>query len=117
MRFYWRKKKFSWKFFYLKRKIFSFDLMNYFIKQNFFRVTSIFVKNIICISRLFMSVNDDYYREEDLPNDRFHAVYRCYSVAFLSDRERNNVENGGKILLPQSALEQLINQVNQSKNC
>jgi hypothetical protein len=43
----------------------------------------------------------------------FYAVYRCYSTAFLADRERTNVENGGKILLPQSALEQLIDQVNE----
>ncbi len=43
----------------------------------------------------------------------FRAVYTCYSAAFLPDhdRERLNVENGGKILLPQAALEQLIDQV------
>lgn len=43
-------------------------------------------------------------------NDRFRAIYRCYSVAFLPDRDRVNVENGGKILLPQDALEKLIEQ-------
>ena len=44
----------------------------------------------------------------------FRAVYQCYSAAFLPDhdRERLNVENGGKILLPQAALEHLIEQVN-----
>jgi hypothetical protein len=46
----------------------------------------------------------------------FRAVYTCYSVAFLpdQDRDRTNVENGGKILLPQAALEQLIDQVNKN---
>jgi hypothetical protein len=41
----------------------------------------------------------------------FRAVYQCYSTTFLTDRERTNVENGGKILLPQAALEQLVEQV------
>ncbi|CAF1620678.1 unnamed protein product [Rotaria magnacalcarata] len=42
----------------------------------------------------------------------FRAVYQCYSAAFLPDRDRErlNVENGGKILLPQAALEHLIEQ-------
>lgn len=44
-------------------------------------------------------------------DDHFHAVYQCYSAAFLNDRERTNIENGGKILLPQSVLEQLIDEV------
>lgn len=43
--------------------------------------------------------------------EQFYAVYQCYSTAFLSDRERHDVENGGKILLPQDALEELIEQV------
>jgi ubiquitin fusion degradation protein 1 len=58
-----------------------------------------------------MSFDFDY-DEQALP-DRFHAVYKCYSAAFLNDRERSCIENGGKILLPQSALEQLIDQVDQ----
>ena len=43
----------------------------------------------------------------------FRAVYTCYSAAFLPDRDRQrlNVEDGGKILLPQAALERLIDQV------
>lgn len=43
----------------------------------------------------------------------FRAVYKCYSAAFLPDRDRErlNVENGGKILLPEAALEHLIEQV------
>ena len=47
----------------------------------------------------------------------FRAVYTCYSAAFLQDRDRDrlNVENGGKILLPQAVLEHLIDQVNQQK--
>ncbi|UJR31207.1 hypothetical protein I4U23_018711 [Adineta vaga] len=42
----------------------------------------------------------------------FRADYQCYSVAFLPDHDRGrlNVENGGKILLPQAALEQLVEQ-------
>lgn len=43
----------------------------------------------------------------------FRATYTCYSAAFLpdQDRDRLNVEHGGKILLPQAALERLIDQV------
>ncbi|CAF1063616.1 unnamed protein product [Adineta steineri] len=39
----------------------------------------------------------------------FRAIYKCYSAEFLPhhDRERLNLNNGGKILLPQAALEQL----------
>lgn len=45
----------------------------------------------------------------------FRADYQCYSVAFLPDHDRGrlNVENGGKILLPQAALEQLVEQVRE----
>jgi len=46
-----------------------------------------------------------------MSSDQFYAVYQCYSAAFLNDRERAIIENGGKILLPQSALEQLVEQV------
>ncbi|CAF2712225.1 unnamed protein product [Rotaria sp. Silwood2] len=44
----------------------------------------------------------------------FRAVYQCYSAAFLPDHDRGrlNVENGGKILLPQAVLEHLIEQSN-----
>lgn len=54
----------------------------------------------------------DYDYDDENHSDHFQAVYQCYSAAFLNDRERNSIENGGKILLPQKALEQLINQVN-----
>ena len=49
----------------------------------------------------------------------FRADYVCYSAAFLPDRDRErlNVENGGKILLPQAALEQLVEQVNHIEKC
>ncbi|UJR15309.1 hypothetical protein I4U23_002262 [Adineta vaga] len=61
-----------------------------------------------------MAYNDyDYYDDDEYPLDndnQFHAIYQCYSPAFLSDRERTNIESGGKILLPEPALEQLINQ-------
>lgn len=53
-----------------------------------------------------------FYEDEDSSDgERFQAVYRCYSAVFLNDRERTSIENGGKILLPESALEQLIHQV------
>ena len=41
----------------------------------------------------------------------FHATYQCLPVAFLEERERVSAEYGGKILLPQAALEQLAEQV------
>ena len=62
-----------------------------------------------------MAFNFPHHYEEDDDDDdaeRFQAVYRCYSAVFLSDRERTSIENGGKILLPESALEPLIHQVN-----
>lgn len=48
----------------------------------------------------------------------FRATYTCYSAAFIPDpdRERLNVENGGKILLPQAALERLIDQVKSKRS-
>jgi len=57
-----------------------------------------------------MSFDNEIF-PDDYVGGQFHAVYQCYSAAFLSDRERMNVENGGKILLPQAVLEQLIDQV------
>jgi hypothetical protein len=53
----------------------------------------------------------DFPYDEDNSPDGFHAVYQCYPAVFLNDRERDRIENGGKILLPQAALEQLIDQV------
>ncbi|CAF0842722.1 unnamed protein product [Adineta ricciae] len=55
-----------------------------------------------------MFYDDNDYSSDD--DNRFHAVYRCYSPAFLIDREQTTIEHGGKILLPQTALEQLIDQ-------
>ncbi|KAG0223286.1 ubiquitin fusion degradation protein [Actinomortierella wolfii] len=37
----------------------------------------------------------------------FHEQYRCYSVAMMQGNERQNVNYGGKIILPQSALAKL----------
>ncbi|XP_022901044.1 ubiquitin fusion degradation protein 1 homolog isoform X2 [Onthophagus taurus] len=37
----------------------------------------------------------------------FHTTYKCYSVAMLPGNERQDVERGGKIIMPPSALEQL----------
>ncbi|CAG8464694.1 15596_t:CDS:10 [Acaulospora morrowiae] len=41
------------------------------------------------------------------PNRRFSETYSCYSVAFLPGNERENVNFGGKIILPPSALAKL----------
>lgn len=49
--------------------------------------------------------------------DNFQAIYQCYSPAFLTDHEQTKLENGGKILLPQSALEQLAEHVNIKFEC
>ena len=62
--------------------------------------------------------SSDYYREDDETNfhtnngNYFYAVYQCYSTAFLPEHGPNDVENGGKILLPAAALVQLSEQVN-----
>ncbi|XP_050353391.1 ubiquitin fusion degradation protein 1 homolog [Nymphalis io] len=37
----------------------------------------------------------------------FSMTYRCYSVSMLPGNERQDVERGGKIIMPPSALEQL----------
>jgi len=37
----------------------------------------------------------------------FNTTYRCFSVAMLPGNERQDVERGGKIIMPPSALEQL----------
>lgn len=37
----------------------------------------------------------------------FNTTYRCFSVAMLPGNERQDVEKGGKIIMPPSALEQL----------
>ncbi|KAI9311985.1 ubiquitin fusion degradation protein UFD1-domain-containing protein [Dichotomocladium elegans] len=42
------------------------------------------------------------------PNRGFSEFYRCYPIAMMqSGNERDNVNYGGKIILPQSALEKL----------
>ncbi|CAH1231988.1 ubiquitin recognition factor in ER-associated degradation protein 1-like [Branchiostoma lanceolatum] len=38
---------------------------------------------------------------------RFNTQYRCYSVSMLPGNERSDVEKGGKIIMPPSALDQL----------
>ncbi|CAF3125598.1 unnamed protein product [Rotaria socialis] len=47
-----------------------------------------------------------------LDDNQFYAVYNCYSPAFLTDHDRINIEKGGKILLPQPALEHLVEKTN-----
>ncbi|XP_050302543.1 ubiquitin fusion degradation protein 1 homolog isoform X2 [Anthonomus grandis grandis] len=42
----------------------------------------------------------------DIPRP-FNVTYQCYSVAMLPGNERQDVERGGKIIMPPSALEQL----------
>ncbi|RWS19270.1 ubiquitin fusion degradation protein 1-like protein, partial [Leptotrombidium deliense] len=37
----------------------------------------------------------------------FSTTYRCYSVSMLPGNERHDVEKGGKIIMPPSALDQL----------
>ncbi|BFF98055.1 ubiquitin fusion degradation protein 1 homolog [Drosophila madeirensis] len=37
----------------------------------------------------------------------FHATYKCYSVSMLPGNERTDVEKGGKIIMPPSALDTL----------
>lgn len=37
----------------------------------------------------------------------FNTMYRCYSVSMLPGTERDNVDRGGRIFLPPSALDQL----------
>ena len=37
----------------------------------------------------------------------FNTQYRCYPVAMLPGSERSDVEGGGKIIMPPSALDQL----------
>lgn len=41
------------------------------------------------------------------PNRGFVETYKCYSVAMMQGNERENVNFGGKIILPQSALAKL----------
>ncbi|RUS35614.1 putative ubiquitin fusion degradation protein Ufd1 [Jimgerdemannia flammicorona] len=41
------------------------------------------------------------------PNRNFVETYRCFSVAMMQGNERENVNFGGKIILPQSALVKL----------
>lgn len=41
------------------------------------------------------------------PTRPFDTMYRCYSVSMLPGTERDNVDRGGRILLPPSALDQL----------
>lgn len=38
---------------------------------------------------------------------RFDEYYRCYPVAMLPGPERNNVNYGGKVIMPPSALDKL----------
>lgn len=41
------------------------------------------------------------------PTRPFDTMYRCYSVSMLPGTERDNVDRGGRIFLPPSALDQL----------
>lgn len=40
-------------------------------------------------------------------NRRFDEYYRCYPVAMMPGPERENVNHGGKVLMPPSALDRL----------
>lgn len=65
----------------------------------------------------FPDFRDDHGGYDTDDDDRFHADYECHSPAFLTDRHREytEIETGGKILLPQAALEQLIDQVRRTE--
>jgi ubiquitin fusion degradation protein 1 len=41
------------------------------------------------------------------PTQRFDEYYRCYPVAMLPGPERENVNHGGKVIMPPSALDKL----------
>lgn len=41
------------------------------------------------------------------PPRRFDEYYRCYPIAMLPGPERDNVNHGGKAILPPSALDKL----------
>ncbi|KAL8826563.1 MAG: hypothetical protein Q9170_007352 [Blastenia crenularia] len=66
--------------------------------------------------------NPGYYDENDMlggmyppqhlrqaagPPRRFDEYYRCYSIAMLPGPERENVNHGGKVIMPPSALDKL----------
>lgn len=48
--------------------------------------------------------NFNMFAEQSRP---FNTMYKCYSVSMLPGIERNNVDRGGRIFLPPSALDQL----------
>ncbi|CAF3567955.1 unnamed protein product [Rotaria sp. Silwood1] len=52
--------------------------------------------------------SDNVYNNND---EHFQTVYQSYSSAFLIERNQKNVENGGKIILPEAALAQLVEQI------
>merc|ERR1711893_75218 len=43
----------------------------------------------------------------DMARGNFKATYKAYSVSMLPGQERQDVEKGGKIIMPPSALDQL----------
>lgn len=46
-------------------------------------------------------------RAGGMPPRRFDEYYRCYPVAMLPGPERENVNHGGKVMMPPSALDKL----------
>lgn len=55
----------------------------------------------------FFGGGDPYGGEDGIPMGRFRSQYRCYSVAMYGGNYREDVDNGGKIIMPPSALDQL----------
>ena len=49
----------------------------------------------------------NFFNEMGGPPRPFKNLYRCYSVSMLPGNERDDLEHGGKIIMPPSALEQL----------
>lgn len=95
-------------FFIKKKKIFIEINLLEITEENLF-----FFKRHLYFGLLSRSSYDQILFRSLMALNQFHSVYQCYSTAFLPDGERSEVENGGKILLPEAVLEQLIEQVNK----
>lgn len=84
---------------YKQHKVSSLDYCFYFVVYQVSIIANFHVKPLqYCLFRMF-SFNFDRYMQDA----SFNATYRCYSVSMLPD-ERQNLEKGGKIIMPPSAL-------------
>ena len=62
------------------------------------------ISEIILFVRFNKMFGMNFFPEMPRP---FNTQYRCYPVAMLPGSERSDVEAGGKIIMPPSALDQL----------